>query len=414
MKQSEDNLRDTLPYLSEVLDTSVFKRGQANIIVSPCHSGKTTAAAKIIQEHASCPERVLYLIDTSAGKEALITHEHAKKCTSTWLEEIDPRWWTRDPAGDRFVVMTYHQFGYKLIEAPTFPLGLDLIICDEMHNLIKYLGIETANNKKPGVSEQRCCRTALETLGKLAKRKHHTPLVVVMTATVNTVSERLDTMGVPMEHFDYSDRVRSDSTKQWLYYADLSSTLKQIDEKAIIYVPTIDMMKRYAGEVNDSRNVCCLWSVNNSSPMQENAMAVREMLLKTQQIPADIDLLFINAAYETSLNIRNEDFNTMVIHNSNPDTQIQVRGRIRHDIEKLYLYDKNHEHMDAYFPEEHLDRFLVSAEVREIARNMNLKDEKGEKMKWPSIYPLLEKSGFQVNKEVKSGKRGWRIHRLSA
>jgi len=414
MKQSEDNLRDTLPYLSEVLDTSVFKRGQANIIVSPCHSGKTTAAAKIIQDHASCPERVLYLIDTSAGKEALITHEHAKKCTSTWLEEIDPRWWTRDPAGDRFVVMTYHQFGYKLMEAPTFPLGLDLIICDEMHNLIKYLGIENANNKRPGASEQRCCRTALETLGALAKRKHATPLVVVMTATVNTVSERLDAMGVPMEHFDYSDRVRSDSTKQRLYYADLSSVISQINEKAIIFIPTIEMMKRYAGEVESGRNFCCLWSVNNPCPMHEKAMDVRNTLLKTQRIPDDIDLLFFNAAYETSLNIRNEEFNTMVIHNSNPDTQIQVRGRIRHDIEKLYLYDKNHEHMDAYFPQEHLDRFLVSAEVWEIARNMNLKDEKGEKMKWPSIYPLLEKSGFQVNKEVKSGKRGWRIHRLSA
>ena len=414
MTQTEDNLHDPLPYLSEVLDTSVFKLGQANIIVAPCHSGKTTAAAKIIQEHASCPESVLYLIDTTAGKEALLTHEDAQKCTRRWIEKIDPRWWTQAPDGDRFVVMTYHQFGYKLIDAPTFPLGLDLIICDEMHNLIKYLGIETANNKKPGAREQHCCRTALETLGALAKRKQHTPLVVVMTATVNTVSERLDSMGVPMEHFDYSGRVRSDSTKQRLYYADLSSVIRQINEKAIIYVPTIEMMKRCAGEVNDGRNVCCLWSVNNPCPMHEKEMTVREALLNTQRIPDDVDLLFFNAAYETSLNIRNEDFNTMVIHNSNPDTQIQVRGRIRHDIEKLYLYDKSHEHMDAYFPQEHLDRFLVSSDVREIAQSMNLKDAKGEKMKWPSIYPLLEKSGFQVSKEVKSGKRGWRIHRLSA
>ena len=45
MNQTEDGLVG-LPFLNEVLDTTAFKRGQANIIVAPCHSGKTTATAK--------------------------------------------------------------------------------------------------------------------------------------------------------------------------------------------------------------------------------------------------------------------------------------------------------------------------------------------------------------------------------
>lgn len=54
------------PYLSELIDVSQFKRGQANIIISSCHSGKTTAAIKIMDSCATRRERTLFLIDTTA------------------------------------------------------------------------------------------------------------------------------------------------------------------------------------------------------------------------------------------------------------------------------------------------------------------------------------------------------------
>ena len=80
MKELSSTSSDpALPYLSEVLDVSLLKKGRLNIIVAPCHSGKTTATSKIIEAHARCPERVLYLIDTSAGKQSLITHSEAQR-----------------------------------------------------------------------------------------------------------------------------------------------------------------------------------------------------------------------------------------------------------------------------------------------------------------------------------------------
>jgi hypothetical protein len=62
-------------YLSDVLDETVFKKGQANIIVAPCHSGKTTAAIAKLSRLASFPEKMLFLIDTTAGKEALLRRD---------------------------------------------------------------------------------------------------------------------------------------------------------------------------------------------------------------------------------------------------------------------------------------------------------------------------------------------------
>ena len=61
---------DGIIYLSHVIDILEFKRGQANIIIAPCHSGKTTAAIQKIAALAECRERVIFLIDTNIGKNA--------------------------------------------------------------------------------------------------------------------------------------------------------------------------------------------------------------------------------------------------------------------------------------------------------------------------------------------------------
>ena len=118
--------------------------------------------------------------------------------------------------------------------------------------------------------------------------------------------------------------------------------------------------------------------------------------------------------YETSLNIRNEDFRTMIIHCSNPDTQVQVRGRLRHNIDTLYLLDKQHEHISSYFPEEYLDTWLPTDQVHAITEEMNLRSAKGRELKWPSLKKLLEKDGYLIYPKKHRQQRGWRIHRLSA
>ena len=158
-----------LPFLSDIFDISQLKRGRANLIVAPCHSGKTTLAGRIINKRASCPERVLYLIDTSAGRDAIRQKEHARKYTSLWVQEIRSEWWGTLRSGDNFRIMTYHQFGYVIQDDPYFVFNLDLIICDEMHNLIKYMGIENGRNKDRAADEeeQKACHNAFSALCSL-------------------------------------------------------------------------------------------------------------------------------------------------------------------------------------------------------------------------------------------------------
>lgn len=417
MEKSDTDLSPKKPHLSKVLDVTELKKGRANIIAAPCHSGKTTAAKKIMEHHARSPGNVLYLIDTRAGKDALHLHQKAQKCSPGWVHQYDPHWWGDRPDRVNFAAMTYHQFGHALREESSFLIGIDLIICDEIHNLVKYAAIEASTNEQEDLldtpDEQVCCKRALESLGRLASLDMGGPMVVMLTATPKAIIRKFEAMKVPYAILDYYGRVYEDETLRRIYYSSFIDVLCEINGKTLIYVPTIDMMKEYAELAKPFANkVVCLWSTRSSKEMNTQQLIVREELLHNELIPDDVDILLINAAYETSINIRNTDFKTMIIHCSNPDTQIQVRGRLRHDIDTLYLLDKQHEHVSHYFPEDYLDTWLPTEQVHAITEEMNLRSAKGRELKWPSLKKLLEKDGYLIYPEKHRQQRGWRIHRL--
>ena len=408
-----------LPFLSDIFDISQLKRGRANLIVAPCHSGKTTLAGRIINKRASCPERVLYLIDTSAGRDAIRQKEHARKYTSLWRQEIRSEWWGTLRSGDNFRIMTYHHFGYAIQNDPYFVFNLDLIICDEMHNLIKYEGIENGRNKNRAADEeeQKACHNAFRALCTLCKSGKSAPLIVIMTATSDKLVTRLYDDRVPFEMFNYTGCVRYDRTAHTHYYASLPDTVRTLEpvRKLIVYAARISEMQEYQELFEEQgKRVCCLWGIHNENhPLSKWQQSVRSTLLSSEHIPDEIDVLIINAAYETSLNIRNEEFRTMLIHNSSPDVQTQVRGRLRHDIDDLYLYDSAHQFISHYFPEEYLNRNLTRQDTNAIVEMMNLKNEDGRLLKWPSIVKLLRKDGMTVLKTTEKRKQLWFVSRAN-
>ena len=414
---SDSALFTPKPFLSEVLEVDQFKRGQGNIIVAPCHSGKTTANGKIISTHATAPEFVLCLIDTKAGKQAIITREEATAYRSRWIAEIREEWWGSLRDGDGFRVMTYHQFGMEIQKQPLFFDHIELIICDEMHNLIKYMGMEHSKNRNRPEEERietnYPCRIALDTLARLAGSPSG-PMIVIMSATINPVSVALDRRNAPCTYFDYTDKVRCDIIRNRFYYAHFEDVLQQLpfDTRAIIYTPQITQMLKFAKLADDGwRNICCLWGLNNPNhEMNDEQKRVRDVILRSERIPPEIDLLFINAAYETSINIRNEDFNTVIVHDGNPDVQVQVRGRLRHDIDALYIYDSTHVNIAQYFPAEYYNRWLFREDIEKIVSIMNLTNAKGRKLKWLSIYKLLQKDGVTVSKQKKNGRQCWVLY----
>lgn len=408
------------PFLADVLDINSLVRGQANLIVAPCHSGKTTAAKKILATHCAMPSCGLLLIDTTSGRDSLLKHQNAQRTPYEIVRNLFPFSSRPEAIDDRFITMTYYAFGmYVRCRAPELD-HFDVIICDEMHNLIRYLAIEESNNKKnypegfdpelgDGDLEYSCALDYL--LQKAASAHPRAPLIVMMTATPRCLYRKFDELHTPYMVFDYTGKVRSDTIKNIHHYANFQSLIQKIDTRALIYVPTIQLIQKFSAMAdNGSRKIMCLWSLHNSSyPMSEAQLDLRHEILQAERIPSDIDLLFINAAYETSINIRNEDFNTIIIHTSNTDAQIQARGRLRHDIQDMYLYDASHQYIMDYFPKEYLNVPLSAADRESIAQSMALANVKGRPLKWSSIASMLLKSGCHIESSRISNQRYYTV-----
>lgn len=401
---SEDT---ALPYLGEVIDIHQFKRGRVNIVVAPCHSGKTTAAIKIFKEHRSLSPSGLFLIDTTAGRDSLLSHQPAQRTPYEMAEVLNPYSCAPVANRDRFVTQSYFEFGIYVRSSPEAYACTDLIICDEVHNLVRFLNIEKAQNERLeidalllelGFGNQEYASALNYLAEKAVSEKNCDPIIIFMTATPRAIYAKLKEMDVPYTVFDYTGKVRCDQTSSILHYGNFGSLMNSLNERAIIYVPTIKQIQKFSTQAdNGQRKFACLWSMHNADfPMSTEQQEIRKHILQTEQVPPDIDLLFINAAYETSINIRNEDFRTMIIHTNDTDVQTQARGRLRHDIDTLYLYDNGHEHIVEYFPEEYYGVPLSSSDRKMIAEKMALTNSKGRPLEWPSIAKALKKNGAQI------------------
>lgn len=134
-------------------------------------------------------------------------------------------------------------------------------------------------------------------------------MVVMLTATPGAIIRKFTAMGIPYTILDYYGKVYEDDTHQRIYYSSFVDVLCDLHSKTLIYAPTIDMMKAYAELAKPfARKVVCLWSTRSTKEMDTEQLIVREELLQNELIPNDVDILLINAAYETSINIRNTDF----------------------------------------------------------------------------------------------------------
>ncbi|MBQ2452139.1 MAG: hypothetical protein II276_01630, partial [Bacteroidales bacterium] len=151
------------------------------------------------------------------------------------------------------------------------------------------------------------------------------------------------------------------------------------------------------------------WSENNEThEMWEEEKRVRKSVIENEVIPDDVRVLLINAASETGINIKSP-VDYVVVNDSNPDTQAQAIGRVRHDLETVYLRDKGAEErrfIDRTCVEEWFNRRLYAEEKEILSEELCLCDNRGRLLKWTNVKKALQESGFAViDKREKSGKR---------
>lgn len=403
-------------YVSDAVDMSDIRKGQLNLIYAPCGSGKTYFVEHTLKEYANdSPQDVLYLVPTVSLREAF-------ELRGDDLEEFEL--WNGRTAYERkqegFVAMTYAMFGWKILKAKENGTYKDelfwndhAVICaDELSQAVKQ------SRFSGGDGSVNSTEVALDELRKRVANASNT--VITISATPRTFlgggfllfPNSQDALTHPVKMFFQPEGYKDGRVEG---YCELGNLLKRLDasQRGMIYVGHITQMEK-AVDLLRARgiNAVGIFSTRNKDhQMGREQMAVVRSLIEDEKIPDDVQVLFINAAYETGLNIRPEKshLDYIVVHDANDETQVQVRGRYRGDIETVYLRKKSEE-VSMSIPEDiiapYLDRRLTPDDKRELLERLrgeiDLEDDRGRSREWPTLKSKLVAQGYKVT-EGKSG-----------
>ena len=131
-------------------------------------------------------------------------------------------------------------------------------------------------------------------------------------------------------------------------------------------------------------------------------MALRASIIENEVFPANLDLLVINAASETSIKIQPPDppLDFIIVHNSDEDVITQVRGRYNGVLPQLYYHkveDENQLKCED-LPHRFINKRLYAAEQQDLCTYLSLRRPNGTSgiYKMPKVKELLVNAGYTV------------------
>lgn len=393
-------------FVSDVIDMSSIVKGKLNLVYAPCGSGKTYFIEHKLKDSNQNPlQDMLYLAPTVALSEAFMSRGVPRQYIGRdgGLAEC----WKQDGA----TAMTYAAFGARIKRAKDegaykeelFWNDHSLICADELSQAIK-------QSHYDGGGADNYTRVAIEELGR--RIQNDTNTVVTISATPRRLTDRFffDVHLVKTE-----PRPVGYCERRSIKYFELDSLLRKLDstKRGMIYIGRIDRMNK-AVSILEERGIRALAIYSRRSKshrMNEEQLAAVDSLVRDEKVPDDVQVLIINAAYETGLNIRPEKsaLDYIVVHDSSEEVQIQVRGRYRGDIDTVYYRELPEDAYDREIPAEvvepYLDRRLTTDDTAQLSAELAFTDNRNREKGWRFVKKVLLRCGYAVTSRTSNGKR---------
>ena len=404
-------------YLSQIgLTPDRFVKMKVNLIECPPGAGKTHFCPEELPKFVKSNRCILYLIDTRIGKEQIINHnDNTIEYSQSWrelmnetpkevIEELHRNGWGTH-AQAHITVMTYAKAGAIIyFEHPFDWSKFDYVVCDELHNLIKWQNIKAKDENGKILT----INILKQTQRKIEHTLYNTNAkIIALTATPGKVRKVFKNIYNVLEPLEYNTLYRYEE-KNVFCYSDFVPILNTIPigTKGIIFFYHISQLKKAETLlVQNGHRTTSIWSAaNKTHTMTDRQKEVITHIIKEQKIPESIDIILINAACETGINIKNKDICFVLVHSTNKDTVTQVRGRVRNDLEYLYFLSKTITSTPNPVPEEYLNKPLTAKEKEILCVDkIRYLSKKGEPYKWGKTKKYLESNGYKItDKTIKN------------
>lgn len=332
---------------------------------------------------------MVYLIDTRNGnKQLVLKHPKTAFYSDDWMEQVKDNlpWFGEAVHDNKIVVMTYAKFGMLAEKYPRFGYDFELLLCDEIHSLPKFRSFKDKNG---GTNNHKIAQARLEEIVSKGKQ-----MVIALSATPDRALKWINS---PFNIIAIDRDVRQLETAQIIPYTNKMRLLEELSpqEKGIVFIGRVTRMIEYqkAAEEKGFR-VICIWSEHHKNPsMTKEQIEAKEYILSKEQLPPQYDMVIINASSETGINIYGK-VDYMVVHSQEKETQIQIRGRYRQDLDRLYLLDYNAESIQV--PDEYLDEKLFTEDKNALCEAIGIRDSNGRVYKWNTVKARLLSAGYSI------------------
>lgn len=345
-------------------------------------------------------KKVLYLCDNSNLEEQVSLEDYTKVAKSDLVK--------KGFGSTEITIMTYKYFGTKIKFDMKNELinGFDLVVADEIHNLVDY---QTFNDDAD-----------LSHAFKVLMGTYENTPIIMFTATPYYLDRLVEKNGALSKCFYRVDFSKDKEIMRYInkrecylnHISQIQFALKEYSQafeygemKCLIYVNKIKDMKFIQDMCEDRKlKPICLWSIHNEKHfMTLEQKEVRNHLLSTGELLSPYNVLVINRAMETGVNIYDNKIQLVIVDTVNITQQIQARGRVRHDVDLLVVKTKNKNQVDAITVDENLlNTWLLKHDLENMIRMYNLRDvNKGRYLSVAKLCEYLSQRGHRVSKNRK-------------
>lgn len=362
-------------YLGELLDEGKFElfKHKRELLIAPIGSGKT----HMIVSKAHLFDNVLYLCDTNALKEQVKNDLQKANITNVYVK-------------------TYAAVTQKtmLDFKDAYMKSFDLIVCDEIHNLVKY----SAYSGGLQYAIRLLFNDEIKYNGK----------ILMMTATpqyIENLQQRYPQINTyyPINLMDNPEihRLTTFEFDTIRHYSQIEHVLRMIRDnkefeygtKVLIYTSQVKtMLKIQEIMFNLELDSTVIHSMNHDREMSKETLERRKKILEEGIFEGDV--LIINSSMETGINLKAcNNFKYVIVNSSNIVEITQSRGRVRDDIKCLYT------RIDDDRPFSFIDDYINVELVKEDFMSLfkDLKDSHNNPWGIRKIKSELDKNGYDID-----------------
>lgn len=393
--------------LSEVwkCENHKIELGIVNLISAPTGSGKTyfkfnTLIPSLKEEYNISNNEIVCLYDTSNLAESVRKDKNYNNCLKyrSSKKEIEQFGISNGFNQDKIEVMTFSKFGFDLKQNSNCFDNKKIIIVDEAHNLIKYRDRYDSDTHK----------TYTNVIDKLYELSENGVIVVLLTATPYRILSNSDLLKKGLKVYNFYGKVDTlfnfgedefSNIKNLIHKLKVYQNSFNEGYKALMYTDSIKSANKMVEVFKENGlNAVAIWSANSKTTMSDKQLHVRKSIIETGLVPFGVDILIINGAYETGINIKDETVQFVIVNNSSKEVITQVRGRIRHSIILLLTKSRvlKNENIKIELDEKWLNRRLFIEDKEQLVKELNLYNKNGRQLKWTSIKKLLQEQKYNV------------------